>query len=80
MIVYPDKVLEWIGERTGRGFGLRHVVYVVVVAITLMFIVMTLLMPVYPKLQWWYPLLSVGVLGVCRFIMSIVTSMFGFDD
>jgi hypothetical protein len=80
VIVYPDKVLDWIGDRTGGVFGFRHVVYIEVVAIGLMFVVMTLLMPVYPKLEWWYPLLYVGLLGLFRFFMSIVIGMFGFDD
>ena len=79
-IVYPDKVLDWIGERTGRAFSWRHVVWLEVVAIGLMIIAMTLLMPVYPKLQWWYPLLFVGMLALIRGIMWLVIEMLGFHD
>ena len=80
VIVYPDKVLDWIGERTGRFFGWRHVVLVELIAVALMFATMALLMPAYPRLQWWDPLLFVGVLGLLRAIMWCVTKFFGFDD
>ena len=80
VIVYPDRALDWIGERTGRAFDWRHVVLIEVVAIVVMFIVMALLMPAYPRLQWWYPLLSVGTLAVLRGVVWFVTDLFGFGD
>jgi hypothetical protein len=45
-----------------------------------MIVAMTLLMPVYPKLPWWYPLPFVGVFALLRGIMWIVHEMFGFHD
>ncbi len=80
VIVYPDRVLDWIGERTGRAFGWRHVVLVEVVAVALTFVVMALLMPAYPRLQWWYPLLFAGILGLFRGIKWCITELFGFND
>jgi hypothetical protein len=80
VIVYPDKVLDWVGERTGRVFGLRHVVYVEVIAIGLLLIVTTLWIPVYSDLPWWYPLAFVGFFGLLRFMTSIVAGMFGIGD
>src|SRR4051812_43879095 len=79
-IVYPDKCLDWIGERTGRAFGLRHVVFLQVVAFGLLIIAMILLMPVYPKLHWWHPLVFVGMLGLFRVIARFITALFGFED
>jgi inner membrane protein involved in colicin E2 resistance len=80
VIVYPDKVLDWIGEHTGRVFGWRHVVLVEAVAITLMFVAMALLMPAYPRLQWWHPLVFIGILALFRGIMWFIIELFGFRD
>jgi hypothetical protein len=80
VIVYPDRLLDWIGERTGRAFGWWHVVLLEVVAASLMFLSMALLMPVYPRLEWWYPVLFVGVLGLLRAAMWFVSELFGFHD
>jgi hypothetical protein len=80
VIVYPDEVLDWVGERTGLAFSWWHVVLVEGAAIVLMVVAMTLLMPVYPRLQWWYPLLAVGILAAFRGIRWFVTDVFGFGD
>ncbi len=79
-IVYPDKVLEWLSERTGRAFGWFHVVVLEVVAITSMGVTMLWLMPMYPKLEWWHPVMYVGMLASIRAITGCVTRMFGFND
>ena len=80
VIVYPDKVLDWIGDRTGRAFDWRHVLLFEGIAVALMFAAMALLMPVYPRLHWWQPLFFTGVLALLRFIMWCVVRLFGFDD
>jgi hypothetical protein len=79
-IVYPDKVLDWVGERTGKAFGWRHIIWLEVIAIGLMIFAMTLLMPIYPRLEWWYPLLLVGAFALLRGIMWVLLEMFGFHD
>lgn len=80
MIVYPDKVLEWLGERTGRELGWLHLILIEFVAIGLMVIAMILLMPVYARLEWWYPIIFVGLLTVLRTVMWSIKQMFDFDD
>lgn len=55
LIVYPDKALSWIGDRTAKEFNLRHLAYFEVVVISLM-------------------------LGAIRVVVSLLTSMCGFDD
>ncbi len=80
VIVYPDKVLDWIGERTDREFGWPYVVLLEAVAIALMFVAMALLMPAYPRLEWWNPLLFVGILATIRAITWFVDEWFGFRD
>jgi hypothetical protein len=42
-IVYPDKVLEWLSERTGRVFGWFHVMVLEGIAITSMCVVSAIL-------------------------------------
>ena len=80
IIVYPDKVLEWLSERTGRELGWLHLILIEVVAIGLTVIAMVLLMPAYPKLEWWYPILFVGMLALFRIVIWFIKQMFGFDD
>ncbi|MBL9174536.1 MAG: hypothetical protein JNL10_13450 [Verrucomicrobiales bacterium] len=80
VIVHPDRVLDWIGERSGRAFGWQHVALLEAVAMVLMSVAMALLMPAYPQLQWWHPLLLVGMLGLFRGILWFVTGLFGFPD
>ena len=46
----------------------------------LMLIAMTLLMPVYPKLKWWFPLVFIGVLALFRGALWLVRELFGFHD
>ncbi|MBN9690472.1 MAG: hypothetical protein J0M24_09540 [Verrucomicrobia bacterium] len=80
VVVYPDKVLEWIGEWTGWSLGFRHLIYLEMVALGLIVLAMSLLMPAYPQLAWWKPILMIGFLGVVRLIVSWVTSFLGFGN
>lgn len=80
VIVYPDKVLDWIGEHTGRVFGWWYIVLLVVVSIGLMFIVTPLLLREYPSLKWWLPLLYVGIWGLVRIVVWFLTDLFGSRD
>jgi hypothetical protein len=80
VIVFPDKVLGWISDRTGREFGLWHIVWLEIIAVGLIVIAMTLLMPVCPRLNWWYPFLSIGAFVLVRGIRWLVIEMLGFHD
>ena len=79
-IVYPDKVLEGLSERTGRVFGWFHVMVLEGIAITSMCVTMLVLMPMYPRLEWWHPVLYVGMLASIRVITVCVTRFLGFHD
>lgn len=79
-IVYPDWILEWVRARTGRALGWVHLILIEVVAVVLAIVAVVLLMPLYPKLEWWHPLLTVGLLAMIRGITALVTAMLGFDD
>jgi hypothetical protein len=80
VIVYPDKIMEWLSECTGWKLGWLQLILIEVVAIVLMVIAMALLMPAYPKLEWWYPMLFVGLLIAFRAVSWLINQMFGFDD
>lgn len=80
LIVYPDVVLNWIGDRIGRTFGWIHLVLLEVAAIGSMIGLTAWLMPQYPRLQWWYPLLFVGVFATFRALRWLINQLFGFDD
>jgi inner membrane protein involved in colicin E2 resistance len=71
-IVYPDKILNWISERTGKTYGWKHLIWLEVIAIGL-------LMPSYPNLEWWYPLMVTAALGLVRAIMKFLMTIFGLD-
>ena len=68
MIIYPDKVLIWLGAQRGRPFARWQVILVEPIAIGLLVVTMLLLMPIYPRLDWWDSLIYVGALGLARFI------------
>lgn len=78
VIVYPDKVVGWWNGCTGRAFRWLHVVVLEVFAVALMCAFMLWLMPIYPKLEWWYPVMGVGVIALFRAVMWGVARAFGF--
>jgi hypothetical protein len=80
MAVYPDKVLDWASGITGKKFGWRHLIALELIILGLLTLTMHLLMPHYPKLQWWYPLIFIGILTLVRGIQTLVVGMFGFGD
>jgi len=79
-IVYPDKFLDWLSERTGRLWDLRHLAAFEMLAIGTTIGAMLLLMPHYPKLHWWHPALFVGMIAVFRLLHWFVIKLFGLDD
>jgi len=79
-MVYPDRVLLYIGESTGWAVGWRHVVMLEVVVVNLLLVAMEWLQPIYPELSWWYPLVCVGGLAVVRGLMWLVTDMANLGD
>lgn len=80
LIVYPDKVLEWLSALTGRALGWGTLLIIEAVAITLLIGAMVWLMPLYPKLTWGQPLLYIGMVALFRVLLWGITRMFGFDD
>ena len=51
-----------------------------VLAVSLLLTFMVLLMPCYPKLDWWEPILIVGLLALFRGIRWLVGNLFGMED
>lgn len=79
-IVYPDKILDWMGECTGRSWGWLHLILIEMAALASMVMAMVLLMPAYPRLEWWHAIFYVGLLAMIRGITWLVLRLFGFDD
>lgn len=79
-IVYPDRVVEWLSRLSGRVLGLGSFILVEVAAIVGMVGAMLMLLPTYPKLVWWHPILYIGALAFARLGMWCVSRFFGFDD
>jgi hypothetical protein len=80
-IIYPDRVLVWIGEQRDRSFARWQIFLLEPVAIGLMISAMFLLMPICPRLDWWQPVIYVGVLGLVRFLYWLGDTVFrGFFD
>jgi len=79
-IVYPDKILEWLSDKTGKVFGWWHLIFLELVAIGSLIVVMLLLLPSYPKLDWWEPVLFVGLLAAIRIGVWVAMQIFGLDD
>jgi hypothetical protein len=80
VIVYPDKVLDWIAEHTSLTSNWLHLVALEVLAGGALVTVMSLLIPHYPRLNWWYPLLFIAMAAMIRFFLWFFTRMFDLDD
>ena len=80
LIVYPDKVLDWVADYSEWDFGWRSVAVLEATAIVLIFLTFELLPPIYPRLQWWQPFFYVGFLGILRAVLWLAGEFFGFND
>lgn len=80
LIIYPDKVAEWIGDAIGRELNWAHAILIASLGICGGAGAMLWLMPMYPELKWMNFGLIVGALGLFRALMRLVVGMFGFDD
>lgn len=75
-IIYPDQLLLWIGQQTGRTFALWFLFIVEIVAIPLMAIATKLLMTFYPAIDWWDMLAYIGAVALLRFLYWIGEGVF----
>jgi hypothetical protein len=80
IMVYPDKVLDWVSDRTGRRMNWLHLFLLELVGVVLMAAAMSWLMQLYPRLHWWHPIVVVGAVAIIRISMWLVAKLFGFDD
>ena len=76
MIVFPDKTLAGLGERLGRDFGLRHLLWLEGALLIVMTMSMVLVLHWYPDEAWFLPLvLIMGILlirGVCWAVLYLL--------
>jgi hypothetical protein len=76
LVVYPDSVIEKISDITGKTYGLMAYLGVVLSGVAGLTILTITLLPNYPKLQWWYPVLFTAGLAVFRSIHHVLVSLF----
>ena len=77
IIVYPDEILDWVGSKTGKHFTWKHIVLLEAIALVTLALITWGLLPNYPRLQWWKPLLAVAIVAVFRGIMGFISRSFG---
>ena len=80
VMVYPDKFLDWLGERTGRVFGWRHIALLEALAIGATFVLMIFLVPADTEVHWWRPLLAAGSLAILRVLHWMLGRVLGIND
>jgi len=78
--VFPDFVLDFIGENTGKSFGRWHLIFVEIIVACLMTVATILLQNYYAALPWWLPLVYVGILAVFRALTRFAKDLAGFND
>lgn len=76
LIVYPDKVLGWAGQRSGRTITRWHIAIFEPIAVCVMIAVGLLLMAIHPRFDWWVPIACVGGMGLVRFLYWVGTIVF----
>lgn len=79
-MVFPDKILDQIGETTGWFGGRIHQYLLVVAAFAGMAITMALLMEDFPKLPWWHPGVHLTGLFIVRLATMFVCWMLGYEE
>lgn len=67
-IIYPDRLLLWLGSQMKRTFVAGTVIVVEIVAVPLMAIVTRLLMTFYAAIDWSDMLICIGAVGLVRII------------
>lgn len=80
LIVYPDKALQKLSERTGTVYVLRHHIYVMVGAIAGLGIADWIAMSSTIRIHGWEALYAVALVGGYRILMRIVAGFFGFSN
>lgn len=79
-MVYPDKCLNWLGERTRRTFGWREIVFLEVHAIGSCAAFIALFSTPESALKWGRFLVVVGALATVRGVHWAVARIFGLND
>ena len=80
VVVYPDKLLNWLGERTRRTFGWRDVVLVEMLAIGTCAAFIALFSTPDSALKWGRFLVAVGALATIRAVRWAVARIFGLNE
>lgn len=80
VVVYPDEILHWLSDATGRLFGWGSLILLEVVAIGLLIGAVVIFQPHASSVQWWTPLYFVGLVSVFRAVMWGLKQAIGFGE
>ena len=68
-VIYPDRVLVWLGQFRRRPFKKWHIILFELVVVSVMVIAMELLKPIFPTMDWMDILIDIGAIALARFIL-----------
>ena len=76
LIVFPDRVLDWIAERIGKELNLLHLLLLEAIAISSLVLFSIYLVNHEPRFQWWHPCFYVGACACFRAVWAFIVSLF----
>ena len=79
-IVYPDRCLDWFSDRTGRAYGLRHLVLLECLALLGLFTADLVALSLSSQIRWWLPILIVAGMGLFRFLAWLIREALGLTQ
>lgn len=77
-IVYPDKLLVWVGEKTGQEFTRNHAILAGSASLGLLAVTSLALAHHASHFVWWSPLLHIGGLAFIRWLSWMLRDLLGY--
>ena len=79
IVAYPDLVAEKMAQLWGREPRLTDLLAVIGGAIAALFILAALIIPHYPNVKWWQPVLFIAVMAGLRIVHGFLVRLFDFS-
>ena len=80
VIVYPDRMLDWLSGRTGKVYGFRHIVYIEACGVPVLCVFHWITISTTSRISEWAPLLAVGFVATFRVLAWMITELLGFGE
>ena len=75
VVVFSDKIIACISKLIGRELGWRWIAWLVGIALGLIIIATLVLMRFYPDLDWWYPLIFIGLCMLLQVLFRVISKL-----